>query len=80
MAGSGCACRSSRGGRYCDTLENRNGAQRAPSARPGLSAPFRECARSPWVLIVKSDDFPVEFDEGDGLKNRCRERKKNAID
>ena len=32
--------------------------------------PFRECAQSPWVLIVKSGDFPVEFDEGDGLKNR----------
>ena len=23
-------------------------------------------------LIVKSGDFPVEFDEGGGLKNRCR--------
>jgi len=32
--------------------------------------PFRECAQSPWVLIVKSGDFPVEFDEGAGLKTR----------
>ena len=32
--------------------------------------PFRECAQSPWVLIVKSGDFPVEFHEDDGLKNR----------
>jgi hypothetical protein len=32
--------------------------------------PFRECAQSRWVLIVKSADFPVEFDEGAGLKNR----------
>jgi len=40
-----------------------------------LSAPrilnaFRECAQSPWVIIVKSGDFPVEFDEGAGLKTR----------
>jgi hypothetical protein len=39
-------------------------------ARQGISKPFRECAQSPWVLIVKSGDFPVEFDEGGGLKNR----------
>ena len=32
--------------------------------------PFRECAQSPWLLIVRSGDFPVEFDEGDGSKNR----------
>jgi len=32
--------------------------------------PFRECAQSPWGLIAKSGDFPVEFDEGDGSKNR----------
>jgi hypothetical protein len=32
--------------------------------------PFRECAQSGWVLIVKSGVFPVEFDEGGGLKNR----------
>jgi hypothetical protein len=30
--------------------------------------PFRECAQSPWLLIVKSGDFPVEFDEGEGSK------------
>jgi hypothetical protein len=29
-----------------------------------------QCAQSPRVLIVKSGDFPVEFHEGDGLKNR----------
>jgi len=32
--------------------------------------PFLECAQSPCVLILKSRDFPVEFQEGDGLKNR----------
>jgi hypothetical protein len=38
--------------------------------------PFRQCAQSPWVLIVKSGGLSVEFDEGDGLKNRrLRERK-----
>ena len=41
--------------------------------------PFRECAQSPWVLIVKSGDFPVEFREGDGLKNRRRHAKKFAF-
>jgi hypothetical protein len=40
--------------------------QRAPDSQ----CLFRECAQSPWVLIVKSSDFPVEFQEGDGLKNR----------
>ena len=32
--------------------------------------PFRECAQSPWVVIVKSGGLSVEFDEGGGLKNR----------
>jgi hypothetical protein len=41
--------------------------------------PFRECAQSPWLLIVRSDDFPVEFDEGDGSKNRCRFERKSWI-
>jgi hypothetical protein len=31
------------------------------------------------LVIAKLADFPREFDEGGGLKNRCRERKKNAI-
>jgi hypothetical protein len=51
-------------------MKNRSDAQRASSARPGFSMPFRECAQSPWVLIVKSGGFPVEFHEGGGLKNR----------
>ena len=41
--------------------------------------PFRECAQSPWVLIVKSGDFPVEFDEGDGLENRRLRQCKISI-
>jgi hypothetical protein len=41
--------------------------------------PFRECAQSPWLLIVKSGDFPVEFDEGDGSKNRSRFDRKRWI-
>jgi len=77
-AGSGlsCRCRLVRNPRcdhrhsYSDTPENRNDAQRAPSARPGLLMPIHECAQSGWVLIVKSGVFLVEFDEGDGLKNR----------
>jgi hypothetical protein len=47
-------------------------AQRAPSARPGISMPFCECAQSPWVLIVTSGGLSVEFDDGDGLNDRCR--------
>jgi hypothetical protein len=39
--------------------------------------PFRECAQSPCVLIVKSGDFRAESDEGDGLKNRCRFERKS---
>ena len=46
-----------------------NDAQRAPSARPGISRPFCERAQSPSVLIVKSGGLSVEFDEGDGLLN-----------
>ena len=46
--------------------------QRAPET-------LRECAQSSWVLIVNSADFPVEFDEGDGLKNRCRLERKSWI-
>ena len=30
-------------------------------------------------LIVQSGDFPVEFDEGGGLKNRCRFGRKSWI-
>jgi hypothetical protein len=41
--------------------------------------PFRECAQGPWVLIVKSGGLSVEFEEGDGLKNRCRFRRKSWI-
>jgi len=34
--------------------------------------PVRECAQSLGGLVVKSRDSSVEFDEGGGLKNRCR--------
>jgi hypothetical protein len=40
---------------------------------------FCECAQSRWVLIVRSGGFSVEFDEGDGLKSRCRFRRKSWI-
>jgi hypothetical protein len=42
-------------------VPNRNDAERAPSTRHGFSVTFRECAQSPWVLIMKSGDFPVEL-------------------
>jgi hypothetical protein len=46
---------------------------------PGILNAFGECAQSPWVLIAKSGDFSVEFDEGGGLKNRRLARRKIAI-
>jgi hypothetical protein len=45
MTGSGCACRSSLRRRCCDTLENRNDAQRAPSACSGF--PLHRCWTAP---------------------------------
>ena len=48
----------------------RNDAQRGPSGRAGLSPSFVACARPSHVVIAKSADFLVEFDEGDGLINR----------
>jgi predicted DNA binding CopG/RHH family protein len=39
------------------------------------------CASVPrvlWSVIAKSGDLAVGFDEGGGLKNRCKELKKNA--
>jgi hypothetical protein len=47
--------------------------------RPGISMPFRECAQSPRVLIVRSGDFRAEFDEGEGLKNRYTCERKSWI-
>ena len=87
-AGSGfsCGCRFGSDPRrgdhrhsVSDTLEDRSDARRAPSARPGISMPFRDCAQNPWVFIVKSGGLLVEFDEGDGLKNLCRSRRKSSI-
>ncbi len=40
---------------------------------------FRECAQGTWVLIVKTGGLSVEFDEGDGSKNRCRFDRKSRI-
>ena len=77
-SGSGNPRRGDRRHSFSHTLENRNGAQRAPSAPPGISLPFRECAQSPWVVIVKSLGLSVEFDEGDGLKNRRLAQEKSA--
>ena len=41
--------------------------------------PFREYAQSPWVIIAKSGDFPVEFHEGGGLKDRRLRQCKISI-
>jgi hypothetical protein len=39
---------------------------------------LRECAQRSWAVITKCRDFPIEFDEGGGLKNRRMERKKKC--
>jgi hypothetical protein len=48
---------------------------RAISAPRILNA-FCECAQSRWVSHREIRHFSVEFDEGGGLKNRYRLRKK----
>ncbi len=64
---------------HAATLENRHDAQRAPPLRLGFSIAFRDCAQVQGSLSVQSGDFPVEFDEGGGLKNRCRFERKSWI-
>jgi hypothetical protein len=41
--------------------------------------PLRECAQTSSTGHWEISRFPAEFGDGGGLKNRCRERKKNAI-
>jgi glutamate synthase domain-containing protein 2 len=38
-----------------------------------------ECAQSWWAVVTELAGFRAEIGEGGGLKNRCRELKKNAI-
>src|SRR5207249_2845188 len=56
----------------CETAKTHN----APSRAPDLWTPLRECAQSSSVCHSKPGDFPVEFDDGGGLKNRCRSERK----
>ena len=49
--------------------------QRAPDSQ----CRFASVPKVGGSLIVKSCDFPVEFDEGGGLKNRCRFQGKSWI-
>jgi hypothetical protein len=48
-------------------------------ARPEFSTSLHECAQSSWSVIAKSGDFPVDFDDGGGLKNRRLHAKENAF-
>jgi hypothetical protein len=64
---------------YFNTLEHRNDAQRAPSACLHLSTLLASEPKVRGSLIVESGDFPVEFAEGDGLKNRCGFERKSWI-
>jgi hypothetical protein len=49
---------------------------RAISAARILEASRRVVPNRSGSVIAKTGDFAVEFDEGDGLKNRCRLKKK----
>jgi hypothetical protein len=60
----------------CESVTTHN-ARHQRTLEPSM--PFRECAQSSWVLIVKSGGLSAEFDEGDGLKNRCRFERKSWI-
>ena len=44
-----------------------------------LNAFFASVPKGRESLIVKSGDFLAEFDEGGGLKNRCRFERKSWI-
>jgi len=44
-----------------------------------LNAFFASVPKGRESLIVKSGDFRAEFDEGGGLKNRCRFLRKSWI-
>jgi hypothetical protein len=44
-----------------------------------LNAFFASVPKVRRSLIVKSGDFRAEFDEGGGLKNRCRFERKSLI-
>lgn len=44
-----------------------------------LNAFFASVPKGRESLIVKSGDFLAEFDEGGGLKNRCRFERKSRI-
>jgi hypothetical protein len=49
------------------TPANRHDAQGAPSARPAVSIPFRECAQESAGSQSGTRSFPVEFHERGGL-------------
>ena len=57
----------------------RNDAQRGPSARAGFSPLSSRVPELRTLVIAKSADFPVEFDDGDGLKNRRLRQCKMSI-
>ena len=63
----------------CWMCLGRNDAQRAPSTRADSPCCFASVPKVRGSLIVKSGDFRAEFDEGGGLKNRCRFERKSWI-
>ncbi|HSC08210.1 MAG TPA: hypothetical protein VLD59_15390 [Steroidobacteraceae bacterium] len=61
----------------CETLKTHNARHQHGQDSQCF---FASVPRGRGSVIAKSSDFPFEFDEGGGLKIRCRERKKNAVD
>jgi hypothetical protein len=51
-------------------VDSRSDAQRAPSACPRFSVPFRERAQSWRASIAVDNRFPCSLDEDGSLKNR----------
>jgi hypothetical protein len=56
---------------------NHNDAQHAPAASFRLSCIFASVPRLHGSVVARLGDFPVGFDEGGGLKNRCTFERKS---
>ena len=62
-----------------DTLETATTHNARHQRAPDSQCLFASVPKVRGSLIVKSGDFRVEFDEGGGLKNRCRFERKSWI-
>jgi hypothetical protein len=68
-----------RGQRYAIDGESATTHNARHQRAPDSQCLFAAVPKFSVSLFVKSSDFPVEFDEGEGLKNRCRFERKSSI-